>query len=221
MVWENVEQIQGGRTHTRSCRPLRLITVSDHYIPPTAAQRYITLHNIFIDHYIPPPPNITLHYARYSLTITTHTLHYTLEDFPTSFAFSILYFKLHAWFPRKRNPCCCCCFCFYCCCFCCCIKWMQGTGAHCAGASSANCSVMLWAKRWVGVGRSGGGEPSEWNPPQRIWHKAPPPRHDTANFLQCHHCQRCPQYHHQCHTAEGDGNHVGFWVLERKPSISI
>ena len=86
MVWENVEQIQGGRTHTRSCRPLRLITVSDHYIPPTAAQHYITLHyarySLTITSHL-PPPNVTLHYITYSLTITYHlrpTLHYITPD---------------------------------------------------------------------------------------------------------------------------------------------
>ena len=29
-----------------------------------------------------------------------------------------------------------------------------------------------------------------------------------TNFLQCHHCQHRPHYHHQCHSEDGHGNHA-------------
>ena len=60
---KNEEQSRALRTHTGSCRPLKLITVTDHYI-----------------HYIPPPPHFTLQrvtYSRYIHYIPPRTLHYS------------------------------------------------------------------------------------------------------------------------------------------------
>ena len=55
--------------------------------------------------------------------------------------------------------------------------------AWCANCSTtlydANCSTMLWAKSWVGV-RKGR---LEWNPPPRMWQKAPQRRHDTDQLF--------------------------------------
>ena len=57
-----------GRTHTGSCRPLSLITVSDHYIPPRLCYTtlhcvtlyYIVLHHIELHYILPWPLYITL-----------------------------------------------------------------------------------------------------------------------------------------------------------------
>ena len=60
---KNEEQSRALRTHTGSCRPLKLITVTDHYI-----------------HYIPPPAHFTLQrvtYSRYIHYIPPRTLHYS------------------------------------------------------------------------------------------------------------------------------------------------